>query len=85
MTDEQFLNSQLYDQPNIHSKRSAALKARMNIAAEAADIGDDMQGAMPLGNTMNRFQSVQEHQKYLRQQHQQQQSWQSSHATPQYR
>lgn len=50
----------------------------MNIAAEAADIGDDLQSVMPLGNTMNRFQSVQEHQKYLRQQHQQQQSWQSS-------
>lgn len=41
LTDEQFMNQQLLDQPATHSKRGAALRARMNIAAEAADTGDD--------------------------------------------
>ena len=103
LTDEQFMNSQLYDQINggngggmVHSKRSAALKARMNIAAEAADTGDELlQGGsvnrvntMPvgiaLGNSLNKFQSVGEQQRYIRQQNMQQQAWKSMNQ-PSYR
>ncbi|KAG1096658.1 hypothetical protein G6F42_018326 [Rhizopus arrhizus] len=40
LTDEQFLQNQLNDPQS--NKRSAALKARMNIAAEAANVGDDL-------------------------------------------
>lgn len=103
LTDEQFMNQQLLDQPGTHSKRGAALRARMNIAAEAADTGDDfrlpssssstqnnsgvnLQGVISLGSShgsMSKFQSFNDHQKYMRQQ---QQSWQAmNNNTSQYR
>lgn len=77
----------MYDQIGGTHKRSAALKARMNIAAEAADTGEDilgtasnsnMQGVISLGN-MNKFQSMNDHQKYMRHQQQQHQQQQQHH------
>ncbi|KAG2232718.1 hypothetical protein INT48_000075 [Thamnidium elegans] len=68
LTDEQLLNGNMYDQIGGSHKRSAALKARMNIAAEAADTGEDilgnsnMQSVISLGS-MNKFQSMNDHQK----------------------
>ncbi|KAF1806491.1 hypothetical protein FB192DRAFT_1273032 [Mucor lusitanicus] len=57
LTDEQFLQNQLNDPQS--NKRSAALKARMNIAAEAANVGDDLIEEAPVQHHHQQQQQMQ--------------------------